>query len=639
MSSGSPAAFSSPRSGDGTSSSRRRRAVLPVGRSIYEWTTLFLLGLASMAGMWLFGGVELWSVGPLMIGVFIAGALYFARPLFFPGAVTSCWPPATVGLLVFLLYAGLRVPSAGSSYVAHLTVMDVASVLLAFFVWCGLAGEAGRWRWLLGAIFLSVSLMAWYAIIQEANGSNAVLNAMRPESYGMRASGAYICPNHFANLLAMTLAMTVAIVAMPAAGYALRILAGYTALVCLPPLYLSGSRSAWIGFAAGMVVVSGLLGLRRGIRRALLLLLVALAALLVVGLLAWFFLPLVQERILDALKQNVRINLWRDTLTMIAAHPLWGTGPGSFRWVYPHYWHHLKIYIDPEFAHNEYLQLAAELGIAGLLLMVATLGWLVVRLIRLIRQGDTERGDYLIAGFVGAFAASAVHAVFDFNFHIYANAQVLAAFGGITISVLYMGRHLSPARWAVALGTARWAGLWIAIVLVPLFFTARAFVSNHYVVRGSALSRDAQMDDAIASYRRAIRIAPSNGAAHRGLGQALSAQAFWNLDREAKSAQATEALAALQRALTLNPWDAEALFGVSRAYNTLGDQEQALASLRDLLERVPHHKGYGLELGLQLRTMQKYEEALDVFKQYRTSENHQQVDLNIRFLQRKLATP
>lgn len=636
MLSGSPAVFSNPGSG-GKHEPRRRRSLLPVSRSIYEWIALALLLLAPVAGTWIFGGVRLWSVGPLMLVVFFAAMLYFARPLFFSGASIRYWPTVTLGLLVFLGYGFLTIPRAAAPDQAWIAMLVATSAVVAFVVWSGLAGEGGRWRWLLAALFLSISIMAWYAIVQHTHESRLVLGYERPEQYGMRASGAYFCPNHFANLLALTVPMAFAVTCVRSAGFPLRLLAGYTMLVVLPPLYLSGSRSAWLGLIAGILAMSGFFGLRRGIGRALLLFVVVSIVIAVLGVLAWLLLPLVQERVLDALHGNVRINLWRDTLTMIADRPWLGVGAGGFRWVYPHYWHFLTIYIDPEFVHNDYLQLLAEFGIVGAFILFAVVAWMLFSLARLLHAGDTDRGAYLIAGFVGAFVAYAVHANFDYNFHIYGNAHVLAALGGITVAVLHSGGHIQiPPRLALGAG-ARWSAVWALVPLVLLLLTGRTVASYGFALRGDLERKEAQLEAAMASYQTALRISSSNGAAHRGIAQCLSSMAYWNVVPGDKREQAEKARAEFQRALEINPWDLGARFGLSRIYNTLGDSEKGLSALRELVELIPHQRDYKLELGLQLRSMGRYAEALEVFREVQKSQNSEQVRLNIRFLQRKLA--
>ncbi|MCZ7592306.1 MAG: O-antigen ligase family protein [Kiritimatiellae bacterium] len=636
MLSGSPVVYSDLDS-NGKREPRRRRSHVPVSRSIYEWIALALLLLVPVAGTWIFGGVRLWSVGPLMLVVFLAAILYFARPLFFRGTSIPYWPTVTVGLLLFLAYGFVTIPRAAAPDQAWTAMLVATSVVVAFLVWSGLAGEAGRWRWLLAALFISISIMAWYAIVQHTHESRLVLGYERPEQYGMRASGAYFCPNHFANLLALTVPMAFAVACIRSAGFPLRLLAGYTMLVVLPPLYLSGSRSAWLGVIAGILAMSGFLGLRRGIGRALLLIVVVAIGLAVLGALAWLLLPLVQERVLNALHGNVRINLWRDTLTMIADRPWLGVGAGGFRWVYPHYWHFLAVYTDPEFAHNDHLQLVAEFGIVGASILFAVVAWMLFGFARQLRSGDADRGAYLIAGFVGAFVAYTVHAAFDYNFHIYGNAQTLAALGGITVAVLHSGGHIQiPPRLALGSG-ARWSAVWALVPLLLLLLTVRTVAGYGFTLRGDLQREGVKLEDAMASYQTALRISPANGAAHRGIAQCLSSMAYWNVVPEDKREQAESARAEFQRALEINPWDIDARFGLSRIYNTLGNPEQGLSALRELVELVPHQRDYKLELGLQLRSMGQYAEALEVFREVQKAKNTEQVRLNIQFLQRKLA--
>ncbi len=637
MSSGSHAAPSDPRLSGTASLPSRRSTPVSIGRRIYDWIILLLLAASSIAGIWIYGGIAFEYIAPLMAGVYVAAALFLARPLFFAGTSPSPWPPAILGLLVFALYGFARIPQSAAPYFALLAVVVIVSVIAALVVWSGLASDSRGWRWLFAALLLSITVMAWYAIIQNAHGSTMVLNYPRPTQYGMRASGAYFCPNHFANVLAITVPMAIALAAMPAARAPLRLLAGYSVLVILPPLYLSGSRSAWLGLLVGILVVCTLLGLRRGFRRALLMLLIAVLAVAVLGVLAWFFLPLVQTRVLDALHGNVRINLWRDTLTMIQTHPWFGYGPGSFRWVYPGFWHHLAIYIDPEHAHNDYLQLLAEFGIVGAVLLVAAISWLVVRLLSVLKKGAGDRSGYLAAGFIGALTAYIVHAAFDYNFHLYSNVHVLAAYGGIAISVIRANGEFSSFRPAMPVPGGRWHALWALVPLLFALLTVRAIAANVYLMRGDELREASQFDEAIDAYRSAQRIEPRNGDSYRGLAQCRSVQAFWNLDRETKLAQAEEAQRGYRKALELNPWDTGALFGLARIQDSLGNPEEAVAALTKLVDMIPHEPEYQIELGLQLRSMQRYREALEVFERVQKKTNNEMVRLNLDFLRRKLA--
>lgn len=608
--------------------------VVPPSRRVYDGFAMVMLAASPVLAVWLFGGMPFWAAGPLLFCCLLGAGLYGARPLFFGGKGADPWPPGFLPLLVFIAYGAAQLPRA-IPFESAVEWLKVAGAVLAYGAWTGLSREGGRWRWLLALLLLTVTLMAWYAIIQHAQGSRLVLTVERPAGYGMRASGAYICPNHFANLLALTAPMALALAMMPAAGIPLRLLAGYAALVILPPLYLSGSRSAWLGLLAGLCVTAALLGLRRGARRAWLVLLATAVALAVSSVLVWWLSPLVQARVADALTGNVRLNLWRDTLAMIADKPWWGHGPGVFRWVYPRYWHHLNIYIDPEFAHNDYLQLVAEYGVVGAALLLTALGVALVRMVGQIGRADGARGDFLCAGFVGACAACAVHACFDYNFHVYGNVQTLAVYGGITAGMLGAhGRFVPP-----TLLSARWRFGVALLPFVLLVLLSRSLLSYGLALRGEVARLKQQPDAAVEAYRLAARVAPENGLAHRGIGLARSAQTFLNFDRELKQRQAEEAAQAFQRALQLNPQDLDARFGLAQLRINMGDPQGAVAELRALVDRAPYHREYLVALGLQLRAQQQYEEALALFERAKALGNTEQIQLNIDLLRRRLLPP
>ena len=64
--------------------------------------------------------------------------------------------------------------------------------------------------------------------------------------------------------------------------------------------------------------------------------------------------------------EGLRVGIWVSTIAMIADHPFIGIGYGAFKFIYPQYNYYLA---DPSVivrhAHNLYLNVAAEIGIAG----------------------------------------------------------------------------------------------------------------------------------------------------------------------------------------------------------------------------------------------------------------------------------
>jgi O-Antigen ligase len=102
----------------------------------------------------------------------------------------------------------------------------------------------------------------------------------------------------------------------------------------------------------------------------------------------------------------------RADLQVAAEHPLTGAGPGQaeLRWKEPDGGIHFFTY-----AHNEYAQIAAELGLVGLVLLAV----LLVAIARLLWSArPTGPSEALWAGVVAAMAAFAVHSGFDFVWHL-----------------------------------------------------------------------------------------------------------------------------------------------------------------------------------------------------------------------------
>lgn len=565
-----------------------------------------------------------------------AATAFCAWRMYKPGSFARNLPPGTLPFVAFLVYATIQIPRAAVPYDAHLEVLKLASYFCAYWVWNQLAGVHGRWRWLIAGFLLVVTMMAWYAIIQHAHGSRMVLNLARPTDYGMRASGAYFCPNHFANLLEMMIPFALAVVLAPSSGLPLRMLAGYSVLVALPPLYLSQSRSGWIGVFTGLSVTIAMLGLRRSFRRFLLFALLSPLLFMAIGAIVWFLSPMVQIRVADALAGNVRIHLWQDTWAMIQQKLWWGWGPYSYRWVYPRFWHFVKIYVDPQFSHNDYLQLWAEYGLAGALLLLSACAAVIIRLLARMRKLEGDRDAYLIAGLLGAVAASCAHACFDYNFHLYGNVHALVMMAGVVTALVFAGdgRIVESGVRATALRFGA-----VCAVLFFLFLAAVSVrsVASYLLVRKGNEAREAfEMDRALSLYKKAARISPENWNASLGLGHTWGALAFWNRDPASRPLQIESALEMYKRARAGNAWDSEALFGMSRMYNAQGHPELALAALQEVVAGAPYHRDFLLQLGAQLRLMGRDQDALDTFIKARQMGASEMADLNIQSLTKKI---
>ncbi|MDD2913892.1 MAG: Wzy polymerase domain-containing protein [Gallionella sp.] len=191
--------------------------------------------------------------------------------------------------------------------------------------------------------------------------------------------------NHFANYIALGLIS----LGLLLQQHKLRV--GFVIMLSVPLLFvmsLSGSRSAWLY----LLLMVGLAwwGARRDVR---LLLLLRYSLLLMAGfaLMYWIVqLPFLAgaggevdslQRLFGAADSGgIRLYLWHESWLMLTHSPWLGVGFGQFAW------HHFQLLpvLHPNYitglynnAHNLIFQIAAEAGLAGLLVLFASLGvWL-----------------------------------------------------------------------------------------------------------------------------------------------------------------------------------------------------------------------------------------------------------------------
>ena len=115
--------------------------------------------------------------------------------------------------------------------------------------------------------------------------------------------------------------------------------------------------------------------------------------------------------------------MWRD-------HFWWGVGPAHYDYCFREY-RPVSVQVSPDRAHNDYLNLLADWGVAGGTIVLAgmiTFGAGLKKTWKYVcpPENDFSRGlSNRFAFFLGASAgllALAVHSVVDFNLHIPANA-------------------------------------------------------------------------------------------------------------------------------------------------------------------------------------------------------------------------
>jgi O-antigen ligase len=396
--------------------------------------------------------------------------------------------------------------------------------------------DRGKLDHVVSALLVAGSIEGLYGLLQYA-GIDFLPWA---SSWGSRCFGTIGNPVFFAEFIAPVLVLTTALLAAERDEERKDLLA-LLATVLFLALLISQTRSSWLGSLAGLAVAgSSLMALAPGGREMMKASRNWLAVLCALGLIVVLTassttifgknaVP-VRNRITDALNfkgwsVRHRLILWRTAAMELRDRPMFGNGPDMFGAYFP-----LKQAVFREalalkgvsFApkeqksHNDYLQTAAETGIAGLGLFV----WLLAAVARLglsaVRRAPSTDDAALAAGMLGACTAVAVDACFNFPFRIVPVAVVfwifagsLALMAGARERVIPFPRDVGAAIVVLALA------LWVFASAVPRLKADRSFAE------GESYSGANMWEMAVSAMEESLQRRPYDAAIHYQVGYAL----------------------------------------------------------------------------------------------------------------------
>lgn len=274
------------------------------------------------------------------------------------------------------------------------------------------------------------------------------------------AHGLYLNRNHLAWFLNAAGLIGLSLSCWGRWPIGVKILCLYVALMSLAVSVLTGSRGGMLGLAAGLLVfclccaavlIVGAKGRRGAATVAILGGLVLLGGGISLVFENSFF---VQDRFERLLDDSYRGYVFDAVLRQFQLAPLLGTGPGTFAY-YARQFRETQALFDDVYAHDDWLQLAADFGFPALALLGVVVivhvanGWRGLLAVLRARMRSSSRPQshsaaILIAA-LSCLAVFGVHSAFDFNMQIPANALLAAACLGILANTGVEGGRRSGA--------------------------------------------------------------------------------------------------------------------------------------------------------------------------------------------------
>jgi O-antigen ligase/tetratricopeptide (TPR) repeat protein len=380
-------------------------------------------------------------------------------------------------------------------------------LVLAYPFVDGADGERRFYRAILATVVVTSLLVALVGLAERVYWNGKILWFVVPRDWGApwpgvfpRATGPFVDPDHFANYLAMAFPLVLggAFYEVSSASIqrssAFRLLCGIAALIIFLAIVLSLSRAGWIeATTAGLIfslprfnswleeskariqtnisvghrtstkidhkpieahhskVVSQRLLFRFSKTAALGLSLVVFLAVVIFALFIMGPVGRTQadirigDTIVSGWGLGERPTVWKDTLRMIRDFPIFGVGLGAWPELFPRYesapW---SPYYLRE-VHNDYLQYAAETGLAGILaliwfsILIAARGRAALR-----RTSAPERPLFIALGLAVVVMAS--HELVDFCLRIPANAFLFTLLLAMAARMAVTKKHSDQRR-------------------------------------------------------------------------------------------------------------------------------------------------------------------------------------------------
>ncbi len=560
----------------------------------------------------------------VMAGLGVAALLFWLVRLWVAPEPAVFWPPMAWAVAAFLLYAVLRHHTAVVEYTARGELLRVALYGMVFFVVSNNLNRHASANWVVGAMLAVGTFAAMYGILQVLTKSSQVWNYIRPEQYLGRASGTYICPNHLAGWLELSLPLGLAYLLAGRLSHLARILTGYAVAVMLAGLALTESRGAWVATALTLLGFFAVLLRQRGQLVPALLLMLLLA-----GVTVWFVTEAGDSsgrvRQLLGLEQlnDARMHVWPAAVKIWQANFWWGAGPAHFD-------HLFRIYRDqhlqarPDRVHNDYLNTLADWGVVGAVLVAVALGllfWGVVRVWRHVqRDGDDLRSTQsnraaFVLGASAGLVALLLHGVTDFNFHIPANALAAVAL----MALLSAHWRFTTSDYRVPLGVAGRVALTVLGLVTAVWLGRQATLRG--IERSLLLRSDepgGTREQQLALLRQAHALEPMNPQTCFSLGEVLRVEA-WERP-PGYDEMAREAMGWFERAWTLNPYDGYARLRYGMCLDLLGERQQATRYFQRALELDPNGAFTLTHVGWHYCQLEEWEKARGYLQQ--SAERH-----------------
>lgn len=294
-----------------------------------------------------------------------------------------------------------------------------------------------------------------------------------------------------------------------------------------------------------------------------------------------------------------RLDMWENSVAMIEKHPLIGVGLGNWQYQYPPYDNGKVIWEGgtPKRPHNDYIWIASEQGILGLLMYLWLIITALVMIIHLIRTQNRSR--VALPFFIGlSLIAILTHAMFSFPKE---RIAISLLFWFCLTALAILETENRPRSHSVTWRMAHTLGIVVMALSLTIGIRALLFDTHYAKAQKHAERNDwtQVVRESTAAIKQGVfdpQIYLLRGIAHSYLGNYAQA--------------ATDN----QKCLKLHPHFLNGLNNMGLIYNTLKQYQNAHDTLQHALDIKPNHADALANLGVSYQGLQQFDKSVTAFE-------------------------
>ncbi len=513
-----------------------------------------------------------------------------------------------MGVFAVVGYFIIRAADSPISYFAREDATLLIAAFLCYVLFLSLFTSASSRNILIITLASVVLANLGMALYQSVFNTSAWLLPGYERTDSDRISGLFNHHDHFAAFIGVLASLWFAI-ALYGRGRK-RIRLSYSALgaISFAVVAFSGAGQAIVSMFLGLGMLGSIMvliawkkanaSLRRGflIGTGSFVLLCSIVAFAASG-------PLKRQITRSLLTKNESVSLphlWDSAVSQMAEAPILGTGSRT-SYFYSRLFRSESL--DPsvneqEFAHNEFLQVAADYGVVGFLLLMGLIGLHVVSGLRFAKSyfslgGMLPKSDHLayVVGGLGVLAGMGAAVCFDFVMHLPAFAltaslimAILAVPDPMASSLEKRNMPTLPGGSVLFAHRSLAFGCGIAFLIFGVSFARSEY---HYEMARIAFEADRQNFKQFSHLQKARNLDPLNPYASILSGHAQVATITSNMASPERKQILEKADQYFSRAQDLYPQDVFTAVGHVAVIDELGQKDRALQRLKDAREWAP----------------------------------------------------